>query len=74
MKPSKEIRDKNFKLVYDRRYRLWKGSEYLGVATWTEDSDAGDAFLKDPETFDGGAKHYTPVWDADRWEPEELSN
>jgi hypothetical protein len=66
---DKVILDKNPELVYNRRYKLWKGSEYLGEANWTENNKiVGDAFHKDPVIIDG-TPHYYPVVGADRWEP-----
>ena len=45
-------------LIYGRRYRLWRGGEYLGVGIWTKDEFIGDSFQ-------------TPgneVFVADKWE------
>lgn len=49
-------------LIYGKEYHLWRDKEYLGTATWTDDENIGESFLKQNE--DGSMT----VFIADEWE------
>ena len=52
-------------LVYGSKYKLWRGGEYLGVATWSQDDNVGDSFQRETN-IDGYA--VTEIVVADTWE------
>ena len=33
-------------LIYGKEYHLWLNGKYLGIATYTDDPNIGDSFLK----------------------------
>lgn len=33
-------------LIYGKDYHLWRGGKYIGIATYTDDPNIGDSFLK----------------------------
>ncbi len=37
------------KLIYGRRYKLWREGEYIGEATFTNNPNLGDSFLNETE-------------------------
>lgn len=53
-------------LIYGKEYKLWREGKYLGKATWTEDNNIGDSFLKAVITTTG-EMGYEVYW-ADEWE------
>ena len=32
--------------IYGKEYRCWKNGVYIGKATWTDDENIGDAFIR----------------------------
>jgi len=32
--------------IYDKEYHCWREGEYIGKATWVEDENIGDAFIR----------------------------
>lgn len=54
--------NKNDHLIYGKKYHCWLEGKYLGVATYTDDENIGDAFLveKEPKRYD--------VYQPDEWE------
>jgi hypothetical protein len=40
-------------LIYGKGYRLWCDGKYIGIATYTEDPNIGDSFLKESKTTEG---------------------
>ncbi len=33
-------------LIYEKEYHLWRNNKYLGTATWTDDRNIGEAFIR----------------------------
>ena len=56
----------NVILIYGRKYRLWRDGEYIGIATWTKDSNIGDSF-QEPVPREDGLEE-VDVYIADKWE------
>jgi len=48
-------------LIYGSKYHLWRDGEYLGIATWTKDSNIGDSFQIE-------SSEEVEVVIADKWE------
>lgn len=48
-------------LIYGKEYRLYRNGEFIGVATYTDDQNIGDAFIN--ERSDGTFE----VFMADEW-------
>lgn len=40
-------------LIYGKEYHIWRNKKYLGVATYTDDPNLGDSFLKNSKTEEG---------------------
>lgn len=53
-------------LLYGKEYHLWRDGIYLGTATYTEDENVGDAFLK-PVISQSG-EYINEVYIADEWQ------
>lgn len=56
----------NDDLIYNRNYKLWRDGEFIGVATWTNDNNIGDAFIS--LTVDKKYGMIREVYQADKWE------
>ena len=64
MRYLKSVNPKPFQqpiLIYGCQYHLWRNGEYLGVATWTKDSNFGDGFQRE-------SSKNAEVVIADKWE------
>jgi hypothetical protein len=48
-------------LIYGTEYHLYRDGEYIGVGTWTDDPNIGEAFIHKME--DGSML----VFEADKW-------
>ena len=58
-------------LIEGKEYHLWRDGEYLGVATYMNDPNVGESFLKEIETTkaDGTGKEIGyGVYMADEWQ------
>lgn len=53
-------------LIYEQEYHCWREGTYLGIATYTEDPNVGDAFIKLVVSSDG--ELVKAVWIPDKWE------
>ncbi len=53
-------------LIYGKEYHLWRDGKYLGTATYTDDENVGEAFLKSMINDTGELCH--GVYIADEWE------
>lgn len=53
-------------LIYGKQYRVFRDGIFLGVATWTDDKNIGDAFLE--EFTDRKGRPAFNVFQADEWE------
>jgi len=51
-------------LIYGKEYHIWREGKYLGVATWVDDPNIGEAFVK--EIVEQGIK-MKEVYVADQW-------
>jgi len=40
-------------LLYGKDYHVWRCGKYLGIATYTDDENIGDAFLELEKTSEG---------------------
>lgn len=49
-------------LIYGKEYHLWRNGEYLGTATWTDDENIGESFIKQDKNG------IMTVFFADEWE------
>lgn len=56
---------KSHPLIYGKEYHLWRDGIYLGTATYTEDENVGDAFLKSVLNQQGEV--ISEVYIADEW-------
>lgn len=52
-------------LIYGKNYHLWRDEKYLGIATYVDDENIGDAFVRDGITKGGEVCTY--VFIADEW-------
>jgi hypothetical protein len=50
-------------LLYDKQYHLWRDGKYLGIATFINDENIGEAFVK----FLSKDKKNKEVYVADEW-------
>lgn len=58
-------------LIFGKEYHLWRDGKYLGVATYTDDPNIGESFLKEIKTTkaDGtGEEIGYAVHIADEWQ------
>jgi len=53
-------------LIYGKEYHIWRDKKYLGVATWTDDNNIGEAFIKTVINDTNETVHQ--VFNADEWE------
>lgn len=53
-------------LIYGKEYRLWRDGKYLGIATYTDDENVGEAFLK--SIINDTGELCNAVYIADEWE------
>ncbi len=53
-------------LLYGHQYHLWRDGQYLGIATWTDDENIGDAFVRMEVDSEGILTHL--VFYADKME------
>lgn len=37
--------NENHPLIYDKQYKVWREGKCLGIATYIEDENIGDAFI-----------------------------
>jgi hypothetical protein len=59
------INKKQDLLIYGKDYHLWRDGKYLGIATYVDDKNIGEAFVRDGVTKSGEA--CTDVFIADEW-------
>ena len=48
-------------LIYGKEYKLYRDGKFIGVATFTDDENIGDSFIK---VLEDGTNH---VFMADEW-------
>ncbi len=48
-------------LIYGKEYKLYRDGEFIGVATFTDDENIGESFIK---VLENGTNH---VFIADEW-------
>ena len=60
-------KDEQAILIYGSKYHLWRGGEYLGIATWTKDENVGDSFQESVLDEETGLVIQN-VFTADKWE------
>jgi hypothetical protein len=48
-------------LIYGKEYKLYRDGKFIGVATFTDDENIGDSFIK---VLENGTNH---VFIADEW-------
>ena len=54
------------KRIYNQVYHIWREEQYLGTATWTQDKNVDDSFIK--LVHDEKLGIIKEVYEADRWE------
>ena len=52
-------------LIYENEYHLWRDKKYLGIATWVDDENIGENFIKMIINDTGELTH--EVYIADKW-------
>lgn len=52
-------------LIYGVKYHLWREGKYIGIATWSEDENVGDSFLRQVVSTYG--ELVNEVYIADQW-------
>jgi hypothetical protein len=53
-------------LLYGKEYHLWREGEYLGIATYTDDPNIGDSFLR--AVIDKDNEVVNEVYIPDEWQ------
>lgn len=66
MYPQITIEPKQDLLIYGAQYKLWRDGIYIGIATWTDDKNIGDAFTEEATDIKGRPCRF--VFQADEWE------
>lgn len=51
--------------IYGKEYHLWRERKYLGIATWQDDENIGEAFIR--EVLDDAGELVSEVYVADSW-------
>jgi hypothetical protein len=51
-------------LIYGKEYHLWRDGKYLGIATYADDPNIGEAFIK--KIIEDG-QQMNEVYIADEW-------
>ena len=52
-------------LIYGKEYHLWRNDKYLGTATWTDDENVGEEFIRMAINDTGELVHQ--VFKATKW-------
>jgi len=53
-------------LIYGKDYHLWRDGKYIGIATYTDDPNIGDSFLK--SKINDTNEECFEVYVADEWQ------
>lgn len=53
-------------LIYGKEYNLWREGQYLGIATYQDDPNVGDAFIRVVLSEDGELVNEVHI--PDEWE------
>lgn len=57
--------ERHHPLIYGKEYHLWRDGIYLGAATYTEDENIGDSFLR--KVINATGEIVNEVYFADEW-------